>query len=340
MTDNKEESIHVIVAMDFSDAIMASLREISPRLVIQRHFPKVPDAAWKEAEVIYTSGRFPLPEQAPRLRWIQMHTAGIEHAVKEPIVQAEDVMVTTASGIHLPQMAEYCLAMLLAFSYRIPTMLAYKAKAEWPDSPYKIYTPRELRGMTLGIVGYGSIARELARMADALGMTVLATKRNLKDTSDSGGYMPEGMGDPEGDIPERLYPPEALASMARECDFLVVTTPLTAQTRHSVNEAVFDSMKKTAVLINVARGAVVDEAALISALAAGKLGGAALDVFEEEPLPASSPLWNMDNVIISPHISGNTAHYHQRAAALFTANLRRYLDKEPLLNLLNHEHGY
>jgi phosphoglycerate dehydrogenase-like enzyme len=148
------------------------------------------------------------------------------------------------------------------------------------------------------------------------------------------------MGDPNAEIPDRLYPPEALASMARECDFLVLTLPLAEGTRHIVNEAVLSAMKPTAVLVNVGRGGTVDEAALINALAANKIAGAGLDVFEEEPLPPGSPLWNMDNVIISPHVSGTSAHYHEKAAALFMANLERYLEKRPLLNRVKRDHGY
>jgi phosphoglycerate dehydrogenase-like enzyme len=128
--------------------------------------------------------------------------------------------------------------------------------------------------------------------------------------------------------------------MSRECDYLVVTVPLTPATRHLINADVLNHMKKTAILINIARGAVVDEAELISALAAGRIGGAALDVFEEEPLPTSSPLWNLDNVIISPHVSGNTTLYHEKAAALFAENLRRYVENQPLLNRFHREQGY
>lgn len=340
MSETKDEQIHVMVAMDFSDSIMDMLREVSPRVNIKRHFPTVPDKAWADCEVLYTLNKFPTPEQAPRLRWIQLHTAGMEHAIRQPIVQAEDVMVTSTSGIHAGQMAEYCMAMILAFAYRLPLMLHYQKKPEWPKDAGKIFIPRELRGSTLGIVGYGSIARELARLASTFGMTVLATKRNLKQLEDDENYTEAGLGDPLAEIPDRLYPAEALVSMARECDYLVVTVPLTEQTRHSVDEAVFEAMKPTAVLINVARGAVVDEAALISALAAEKIGGAALDVFEQEPLPITSPLWNFDNVILSPHISGNSAHYHERAARVFAENLTRYVDKHPLLNLLQRERGY
>jgi phosphoglycerate dehydrogenase-like enzyme len=332
--------INVVVAMDFSDEIITQLQAVSPRLHIERHFPNVPDAAWAEAEVLYTVFRFPDPAQAPRLRWIQLHSAGLDHAIKQPIIQAEDVEVTTASGIHATPMAEWCLGMMLAFTYRIPQMLALQAKAEWPKRPHAIFAPRELRGQTLGIVGYGSVGRELARQADALGMTVLATKRDLKNLSDAEGYAEPGTGDPDGSIPARLYPPEALKSMAAESDFLVVVTPLTEATQHLINEDVLGAMKPSAILLNIGRGSVVDEAAVISALAADQLAGAALDVFEEEPLPATSPLWNLPNVIISPHVAGHSARYHEKAAALFAENLQHYIEKRPLLNKLNRKRGY
>ena len=346
MTQPLPDLIHVVVAMDFSDEIIDQLRAVSSRLRVERYFPNVPDRAWENAEVLYTARILPSPAQAPRLRWIQLHSAGIDHVIKEPIIQAQDVEVTTASGMHAVQMSEYCLAMMLAFTYKLPRMLELQAKAEWPTkrndmlNPDDIFAPVHLRGQTLGIVGYGSIGRELARIADQMGMRVLAVKRDVMHPEAEDEYAEAGTGDPQGEIPRRLYPPEATASMAKECDFLVITTPLTPQTRHLINEEVLRSMKKTAILINVARGAVVDEAALISALAAGQIGGAALDVFEEEPLPPSSPLWNLNNVIISPHVAGSSAHYHEKAALLFIENLQRYVENRPLLNRLKRETGY
>lgn len=332
-----EDRINVLVAMDFSDEIMEQLRGISPRLHIERHFPKVPDSAYAEAEVMYTGSHFPEPEQAPRLRWIQSHAAGSNHFLDRSIVQAEDVEITTASGIHATPMAEYCLAMMLAFAYRLPAHRRAQDRAEWDhDSPPAL----PLRGQTVGIVGYGSIGRELGRITDQLGMVVVATKRDLRQTSSDEKYVELGLGDEDASIPMRLYPPQAIASMVEVCDFVVLTTPLTDETYHLVDEAVFEAMKPSAILINVGRGAVVDEAALISALAAQKIAGAALDVTEKEPLPASSPLWQMDNVIITPHVSGKNQRYHERAAALFAENLERYVSNRPLLNKLNREHGY
>lgn len=335
-----QNPIQVVVAMDFSDEIIAKLRAISPQLHIERHFPTVADNVWADTEILYTVRHFPEPAQAPRLRWIQTHFAGVDSIVKLPIVRTEDVEITTGSGIHAVQMAEYTLAMMLAFAYNIPKALQLQAKAEWPKSPMEVFAPYQLRGQTLGIAGYGSIGRELARLAFAFGMTVLATKRNLKETTDYEGYAVAGTGDPDGAIPARLYPPEALTSMVTLCDWVVVTTPLVDGAPPVITEEVLHAMKKNAVLVNVARGAVIDEAALITALSSKKIAGAALDVFKEEPLPSTSPLWNLDNVILTPHISGNSAKLHEKAAALFAENLQRYVENKPLLNRFERKRGY
>ncbi|MEO8393442.1 MAG: D-2-hydroxyacid dehydrogenase [Chloroflexota bacterium] len=334
------ETINVVVAMNFSDAIITRLREVSPRLHVERLYPTVPDKAWSNVDILFTSNIFPKPEQAPNLRWIQLYSAGINHAISEPILSADNVEVTTASGIHATPMSEFSLAMMLAFTYKLPQILGYQAQSQWVADRDSIFAPIPLRGRTLGIVGYGNIGRELARAADALGMTGLATKRDVMHPADEDSYHEVGTGDPEGEIPLRLYPPQALASMARECDFLVVTTPLTDATRHMVDATVLKAMKKTAVIINLARGAVIDEAALITALQEHRIGGAALDVFEQEPLPADSPLWKLDNVILSAHISGSVINYDDRAAVLFAENLQRYLDGQPLLNRVHLERGY
>ncbi len=335
-----DDPIRVLVAADFSDAILDRLRDVSERLQIEKYFPDVPPSTYAEAEVLYTIRHFPEPAQAPRLRWVQLHFAGMNRVTSLPIVQAEDVEVTSASGIHAVPIAEYCIGMMAAFNLKLPLMLANKAAADWQEDAYSVFQPRTLRGQTLGIVGYGSIGRELGRIAAEMGMTVLACKRDLlASTEDTGYYLP-GTGDPTGDIPDRLYPPEAVGSMASMCDFLVVAAPLTDQTHHMIDAAVFEQMKPTAVLVNIARGALVDEEALISALAAETIGGAVLDVFEQEPLPATSPLWNLDNVIISPHVAGNHLDYHESASRLFEENLRRYIENEPLLNRLNREAGY
>ncbi|MBC8098812.1 MAG: D-2-hydroxyacid dehydrogenase [Armatimonadetes bacterium] len=329
----------IVVVMDFPDELIEQMRAAAPGYRVERHFPDVPDSVWGDTEVLYTLRKFPTPEQAPRLRWIQLHFAGVERALQHPIVKLEDITLTSASGIHATPIAEYCMAMMLAFNLKLPLMLKNQHKAYWQEKPHDVFLPRPLRGQTLGIAGYGSIGREVARLASGFGMKLLATKHDAKRPEDT-DYHEAGLGDPTGDLPERIYPWQALASMAKECDFIVIATPLTPETHHLVNADVLSAMKPTAVLINIARGGVVDEAALTAALTAGDIGGAALDVFEEEPLPATSPLWALGNVIISPHISGNNVDYYKRAAALFIENLRRYAEQRPLLNRIDRTRGY
>jgi len=272
------------------------------------------------------------------LRWIQMNSAGMNHAFHHEIVQAEDIMVTSASGIHATNMAHYTIMMMLMFNYEMRRAFDMQAKAQW--QPFGSFAPLDMSEQTVGIVGYGSIGREVGRLCSEMGMTVLASKRDVKKITETDEYTEPGTGDPNGDIPERIYPSEAIKSMAKDCDYLILIVPLTDETRHMINESVFEVMKDTAILVNIARGGVVDEKALITALSSGQIGGAALDVFEEEPLPSTSPLWNLDNVIITPHISGFTKDYHKKASKVFKENLRRYLDNRPLLNQLNRNKGY
>ena len=336
----ESERINVTVAIDFTDEILADLREISPRLLVDRHFPEVPAEVIAKTEVLYTTGFFPEPEQAPKLRWIQMNTSGMNQALQHRIVQAEDITVTSSSGIHATNMAHYCLMMMLMFNYKMRMALSLQAEADWPDNAADLFSPVDMNLQTVGIVGYGSIGRELARLCAGMGMTVLASKQDLGATAEVNAFALPGVGDPTGEIPDRFYPAATIASMARDCDYLVVTVPLTGQTGHLVNEEILIAMKETAVLVNVSRGPVVDEKALITALSSGQIAGAALDVFEEEPLPTSSPLWILDNVIITPHVSGFTRNVHDKAALVFKENLRRYLDNRPLLNQLDRGKGY
>jgi phosphoglycerate dehydrogenase-like enzyme len=337
-----ERVYNVVLAMDFSEQILEQIRAVSSRLNVRQFAPgKVPPDAYTTADILYTVRDFPTPEQAPQLRWIQLNYAGVDGILTQPIVQSKEVTLTTASGVHPEMIANYCLMMMLAFHYQLPRMIRDQQKAHWPERPHDLYRPPDVRGRVLGIVGYGTIARELARVAAALGVRVLATKRDPKHPAESGDeYTGGAIGDPIGEIPERLYPSAALALMAKECDWLVVTAPLTQETHHCINAEVLSAMKPTSILINIARGPLVDEAALIDALRSKQIAGAALDVFETEPLPAESPLWAMENVIISPHTAGNSVGYHEKAAAIFIENLRRFIEKKPLLNVVRKDEGY
>jgi len=191
-----------------------------------------------------------------------------------------------------------------------------------------------LRGSTVGIVGYGSVGREVARLLQPFNVRILATKRDVMHPHDI-GYMPKGIGDPEGHLFTRLYPPQALKSMLKECDFVVITLPLSPETEDLIGKEELAAMKSTAFLINVSRGRVINTPALLSALQEGKIRGAALDVFSEEPLPPTSPFWKLPNVLITPHVAGNSSHYDERANELFCENIQRYLKGVTLLNRID-----
>lgn len=339
------DMVQVLITVPFSADQLAAFREISPLVEILYHPAEMPDDvpndAWAKAAVLYTSHVIPDPAQVPNLRWLHVHSAGVDHVLEQPLGKLDDVQITTSSGIHATIITEYVFMMMLAFGHRLLALLKHQSTAHWPDeNKYTLFMPLELRGSTIGIVGYGSIGREIARLANTFGMEVLAIKRNVFEPSDLDGYALPGTGDAEGQFFHRLYPPEALVTMVRDCDFVVITTPLTEATRLMFGKEAFEAMKPTAYLINVGRGGVLDEQALLHALQQGKIAGAALDVFEAEPLPDDSPLWKQPNVIISPHISGNSPRYNERAAALFGENLRRFLGHKDLLNRASAERGY
>jgi phosphoglycerate dehydrogenase-like enzyme len=228
---------------------------------------------------------------------------------------------------------------MLALSHNLPKMLADQAHTEWSPERLERYLPTELIGSTVGIIGYGSIGQRLARLLQSCGVSILASKRDLMSASKE-HFQVDGQGDPNGELVRRLYPGKALGSMLKECDYVVVTVPLTAETRGMLGATQLAAMKPGAFLVDVSRGGVVDHDALATALRKGQLAGAGLDVFPEEPLPADSPLWAQPNVIISPHVAGLSPHYLDRAFLLFKENLRRYLAGEELLNRIHLDRGY
>jgi phosphoglycerate dehydrogenase-like enzyme len=291
-------------------------------------------------EVLHTTGvLFPKPEQAPRLRWVQGYFAGADRALREAPELFERVTLTTSSGVHMPVMAEYSLMMILAHAHRLPRLFQEQAGHNWPSDRGEIFAAVELRDRTVGILGYGSIGRETARLARAFGMRVLAAKRNPGQRADEGWQLP-GTGDPKGELPEKIYGFDELDALLPGCDYVVVVLPLTPETRHVLNSQSLARLKPSAFVINVGRGGLIDEAALIEALRSGKLGGAALDVFAQEPLPSDSPLWSAPNIILTPHVSGWTTRYDELAFRLFGDNLRRYLAGEELYNVVDVKVGY
>ncbi len=334
--------INVLLTLPFPEPLIERLMAVSPQLKIHVHHAQsakeLPEELLPEIEILYTLSALPKPEAAPKLRWVQLHLAGVDHVAEHDLMHSE-VIVTTLSGAGAPQVAEFALMCMLALSRRLPTMIDDVADVRWMVERFKRYRSVELRGSTVGIIGYGSIGREVARLSRAFGATVLATKRDLKNLKDE-DYELEGLGDPDAELPSRLYPPQAVGSMVSECDFVVVTVPLTPETRGLINAQVLKGMKPTAYLVDVSRGGVVDHGALIEALNEKRLAGAALDVYPVEPLPESSPLWDMPNVILSPHVAGASDKYYERAVDLFIENLHRYRAGRPLLNLYDPDRKY
>jgi len=333
-----DEPIEVIITLAFTDELIKQISEVSPRLAVEkivaRKVEDISEEAWRRVQVLYTNRVLPSPEQAPNLRWIQFHWAGVDHALNEPILQREGLSITHMSGASASQMAEHAVMMMLALGHHVPEVFAHQKRSDWPSGRWELFSPQELRGSTVGIVGYGSIGRQIARILQTFGATVLATKRDILHPEDS-GYVIDGLGDLGGDLVNRLYPPQALQSMLKECDFVVVSLPRTKATRGMLGEKELSVLKPSAYLVDISRGEIVDHSVLIPLLREHKIAGAALDVFPAEPLQADSPLWKLPNVIISPHIAGFSPHYDERAAALFVQNLKRYLEELPLYNRLD-----
>lgn len=337
------DPVVVLITLPFPDEYIHRLSGISPllKVVVQKAHAveEIPAELLLNVEVLYTNRILPTVEQAPHLRWIQFHWAGVDHALSAPILKKSDLVITSLSGASVSQMAEFAVMMMLALGHHLPALSQHQRQAEWPSQRWERFNPLELRDSTVGIVGYGSIGRQVARLLQAFGARILAAKRDAMHPEDT-GYIPEGLGDPGGDLVYRLYPFQALKSMFKECDYVLVCAPLTATTRSMINTEALSALKPSAYLVDISRGGVVDHTALVAALRDRKIAGAALDVFPEEPLPADSPLWKLPNVILTPHISGYSPRYDERALALFSENLNRYLAGLPLYNRINLEQGY
>jgi len=260
---------------------------------------------------------------ADRLRWIQFGSAGIDHTTF-PELLASDVILTTMSGIHAIPVAEHVLALMLAMTRRLD--LAYRLQMERRYERDELaWTAGELAGKTIGIVGLGRIGLSIARLAKAFGMRVLGTKRIV-----------------EGGLPavDRIYAPDEFDDMLPDTDYLVLVVPLTDGTRALIGGKEIDLIRDGSYLVNVARGAMIDHEALAHALRSGKLAGAALDVFPEEPLPSDSPIYDYPNLIITPHTASSGRRYGERAAEVFECNFAAFTTGAEMMNVYDRERGY
>jgi phosphoglycerate dehydrogenase-like enzyme len=290
-------------------------------------------------QLLHTSGWFPTPEQAPALRLVQLDTSGVDH-VRATSLWATDVPIATLGGIAPVPMAEYALMATLELAHRIPLVQRYRDERTWPGDAERLerLTPRQLSGATMGIVGYGRIGREIARLADAFGMTVVGVRRGggaepTPDRFDTGRQLP-------GADRTEVVPITELDSVLRRSDVLVVVVPLTELTRGLIGAAQLDLLPPGALVVNIARGGIVDEAALLQRLRDGRIGGVAVDVFDDEPLPPDSPWWREPNVLMTPHVAGLAPQYHAQTLDLVVENLGRLADGRPILNEVDRAAGY
>ncbi len=322
------------------------MRAVSPRLVIVqrpvRNREELAGVLSREVEVLFSIVPPLALDGLPDLRWFQCRSAGMNAVVGTPVWNAPQVAITSASGVSAVTMAEYTTGMMIALARDFLGYLSFQRRSCWPIQPknhHQQFPGRELRGATVLIIGYGSIGREIGRQCQALGMHVLAVKRDPTRRADTGFLIP-GTGDPAGLIPEKIVGPAGLNEVLPAAEYVVVCSALTPGSQHLIGEAQLRLMRPDAFLINIGRGGIVEESALVRALREHRIAGAGLDVFATEPLPADHPLWSLDNVILSPHVCGITPRYDAHMAALFTENLRRYVAGEPLLNLVDRTHGY
>ncbi len=282
-----------------------------------------------------------LLSRAPRLAWVHSATSGVERALT-PAARQRGVVVTNARGVFSRPIAEYVMMMILAVSRKLPQLLELQRERTWQP-----LEGAELRDVTVGIVGLGSIGRAVASLATGFGCRVVAVRRRTDGSIHTAARVPTavGLGDadarPFGELPlDRVGGPETLPELLAESDFVVLAAPLTPETEEMINDETLAMFKPGAWLINVARGRLVDERALLRALRDGPLGGAVLDTFHDEPLPPMSSFYDLPNVIVTPHTAWSSGRVLDRSVELFCDNLARFAAGEPLVNVVDPNAGY
>jgi phosphoglycerate dehydrogenase-like enzyme len=316
--------------MDRQTKVLVIAKHDEPELKMLKNVPHVltnepSNAAVRDVTAIlqWSGSREMLREafiRCEHLRWIHSRSAGLDGQLFPELVNS-DVVLTNSKGVFSEALGEFALATILYFAKDIPRMRRNHAAQAW--APFEV---ERIAGQILGIVGYGDIGRAVASRAHAMGMRNLATKRH-----------PPRNHDP---LIERYYTPAELHDMLPRCDYIVITAPLTHETRHMIGDVEFSVMKATAVFINIGRGPVVDENALLRALARKQIKGAGLDVFEHEPLPAGHALYAMDKVLLSPHCADNVVGWKEDAMRFFLEEYARFEKNEPLLNVVDKQLGY
>jgi len=312
----------------FAPELLPQPRYVADHHGIKRDLDEAGRRRWQEllrqADIAFDfdwSDPARLTESAPSLRWVQATSAGIGEFLRARGLDRSSILFTTAAGVHAGPLSEFVLLGLLYFVREVPFLLRQKAERRWER-----FTSRSLDGMRVLVVGLGSVGRAVVTTCARFGMEVWGLNRTAP-------RIPiEGL--------VRVVSADGLRHALAEIDALVLACPLTDLTRNLIGRQEIDAMRPGAIIVNVARGKVIDEEAMIEALADGRLGGAALDVAAVEPLPKESPLWRLDNVLISPHSASTVAAENRRIVDLFLDNLARFLDGRPLINLYEADRGY
>jgi phosphoglycerate dehydrogenase-like enzyme len=331
------DRVRVLNMFPLGDADRQRLAAVSPRLEIEhREMSAMEDLVDPEVEVLIAN-HSPEPSRTPKLRWLQVGSAGVDHLIPAAPWN-HGLLVTNARGVYAVPLAEYVMTAILSASQKVDRRRAVQQGGRWPESEVE-YEAHGIRGRTVVIVGYGATGREVARLASAHGMRVLAVKARPELRADT-SFRLAGTGDPEGSIPERIVGLDELEVVARQADYLALTLALTPRSRGLISRKVLQSLPAHAWVVNVARGAVVDEGSLIEMLAEGRLAGAWLDVFTKEPLPDDSPMWKLPNVTLTPHLAGGDDNSWSVLTDLLIENFRHYLNGEPLLNVIDPEREY
>lgn len=326
------DKVNVLIAIESDSQQLEKIRGVSPRLKVnyvpfgrlnQVMEEMLPHLA--KAEVLHTFRADFDPAAAPHLKWIQTPGAGVDYLAGLPILKT-DVVITNAH-VFSNAIAEYVFLSILSFRRNFPAMLAdYQEHRDWPTDAWRSHRGTEISGSTLGIVGYGDIGRAVARIGKGFNMRIFAIRASARESYEEDGVQ--------------MLPPQELPKLLSTSDQIVLSLPITETTEKMIGEKELRSMKRSAYLVNVGRGKVIDEPVLVQALREGWIAGAGLDVFTQRPLPKDSPLFELPNVILTPHISGVSHGYEDRLTELFCENLQRYLNGEPLLNVVDKARGY
>lgn len=333
-------TLHYLCTLPLPDEWFAALQARVSDVAIHRLAPgEEPDPALlARLDLLHTSGVFPPAASMPVLRCVQLDTSGVDH-VRATDLWTTEVPIATLGGIAPVPMAEYALMATLELAHRMPRIEQHRADRSWPSDADRLatLTPRALPGATMGIVGYGRIGREISRLARAFGMTVVGVRRTAGGSA--GDRFDTGRTTAAED-PTEIVAFDRLDDVLRRSDVLVVVVPLTELTRGMIGEAQLDLLPAGALVVNIARGGIVDETALLERLRSGAIAGVALDVFDDEPLPPESPWWREPGALITPHVAGLAPQYHAQTLDLVVENLTRLADGRPIVNEVDRVSGY